>query len=58
MLEMLSQEARDLPQIELELLSGLDKALQAKMLLGRFVWEDDLISSFPSEKYWYLYRQP
>jgi hypothetical protein len=58
MLELLSHETRDLPDTELELLSGLDKALQAKLLPGRFVWEDDLNKAFPPGKYWYLYRQP
>ena len=58
MLELLMHEARDLPATDLELLSELDKVLQAKLLPGGFVWEDDLKKAFPPEKYWYLYRQP
>lgn len=58
MLDLLSQETRDLPHTELELLSGLDNVLQAKLPSGGFVWEDDLSTAFPSGKYWYLYRQP
>lgn len=58
MLELLSREARTLPQTEVELLAALDKVLQAKLLPGKFIWEDQLAGAFPPETYWYLYRQP
>jgi hypothetical protein len=58
MLELLSHEARSLPDTELDLLAALDKVVLAKLLPGKFLWEEGLAGAFPPETYWYLYRQP
>jgi len=54
-LHLLAGEAIDLPPAELEAVNGLDKLLRAIFRPGPFIWEAILISSFPSQTYWYLY---
>jgi len=55
MLGFLQPFSRDLPLAEIELLQGLDQLLQAVFIPGKFVWEADLMNSFPESRYWYLY---
>lgn len=40
------------------ILQSLDKRLQLLTVPGAFVWEESLAESFPTEIFWYLYRQP
>ena len=54
-LQLLADEAIDLPQSDLDLLNGLDRVLQAALIPGRFIWDEELASGFPRETYWYLY---
>jgi len=54
-LQLLAEEAVDLPPAELEAVKGLDKLLRAIFKPGLFLWSDILASSFPQHTYWYLY---
>lgn len=42
-------------KVEQELLTGLDKLLQAVFIPGGFIWDGELASGFPPDPYWYLY---
>ncbi len=55
MLDLLLPTADDVPQSELDLLSGLDSALRSALTPGPFIWEADIEKGFPPESYWYLY---
>lgn len=57
-LQLLSSEAENVPEEELELLSGLDGLLRAVFVPGQFVWDAELKASFPENPYWYLYGMP
>jgi hypothetical protein len=54
-LELLSDTADNIPQAELNMLKGLDGKLHAVLVPSDFIWEPELASSFPPDKYWYLY---
>jgi len=54
MLQMLSGEVMSsLPEVEA--LTGLDQILKANWIPGDFVWDPDLVPSFPESIYWFLY---
>jgi hypothetical protein len=55
MLHLLSSEAVEIPEAEIELLAGLDQLLKAVFIPRDFVWDEDLSSGFPRDPYWYLY---
>lgn len=57
-LQLLSQEAGEIPQAETSLLKSLDKYLQAVFRPGAFIWDEQLKTSFPRDPYWYLYGRP
>jgi hypothetical protein len=40
---------------QVELLTGLDRLLEAIFLPDGFVWDPELARGFPKETYWYLY---
>lgn len=54
-LHLLGPQADQVPQAELELLSGLDQLLHASLLRGDFIWDSRLAAGFPNDPYWYLY---
>lgn len=55
MLAYLGEEAPEIPIVQKELLKGLDKILEGLMVPGEFIWDAELESGFPSERYPYLY---
>jgi hypothetical protein len=55
MLEFLGADASDIPAAQLELLKGLDKILEGRMVPGEFIWDAKLEAGFPSERFPYLY---
>lgn len=55
LLELLRLQSGKLPPAEVEMLSGLDSLLFARFIPGDFIWETELINSFPPQPYWYLY---
>jgi hypothetical protein len=55
LLQMLIGEAIDLPPAQLKLLNGLDRMLKATFTPGKFVWEEELVSTFTPETFWFLY---
>lgn len=54
-LDLLQWEAEQLPEAEIELLESLDRVLKALFRPGSFLWQQDLASAFPSDRFWYLY---
>lgn len=57
MLHLLQAEADELDSAELELLAGLDTVIRAVFVKGEFVWDADVVDSFPQEVYWYLFGE-
>jgi hypothetical protein len=57
-LTLLEPDAENIPDEERELLAGLDEVLSAVLVPGGFVWETQLQSEFPKDKFWYLYGTP
>ena len=55
MLELLTSDASQIPQQEMELLERLDKYLRTVFTPNGFVWDVDLVKGFPPDIYWYLY---
>lgn len=55
MLHLLRSESVEVDVAELDLLAGLDTFIEAVLVEGEFVWEEDVIGGFPQEVYWYLY---
>lgn len=55
MLHLLAEDMADIPISQLELLAGLDRILKGLMVLGEFVWADELKEGFPPESFPYLY---
>jgi hypothetical protein len=55
MLELLRPYALDLPDADEQLLDGLDSLLKTVMISGKFIWDDELLKTFPEQLYWYLY---
>lgn len=58
MLDLFREEAGAIPEAELKSLESLDKLLRAVLIPGDFIWEAELQSGFPKQKYWYLYGRP
>lgn len=56
-LELLMAETSALLVQEKSLLRSLDQRLKAKGAPGLFVWDGSLESTFPPDKFWYLYLQ-
>lgn len=54
-LALLSEDARQRPAAEDELLYMLDALLKALFVPGDFVWDSELAPGFPPSTYWYLY---
>lgn len=54
-LQLLGQDADDLPSAQVSLLQSLDRYLQSDFLSGEFIWEAEIATSFPRDPYWYLY---
>jgi hypothetical protein len=57
MLQLLTQDTVQVPQVEVELLEGLDKMLKSILVPGKFIWDDTLTLGFPQKTFWYLYGQ-
>jgi len=55
MLDFLGADAPDIPTIQRELLAGLDRILEGMMVPGKFIWDEEIASGFPSEDFPYLY---
>lgn len=55
MLHLLTPEAAEIPQAEIQLLQELDAVLRAALVPGDFVWEEELAAGFPKDPYWFLY---
>jgi len=55
MLDLLVREADDIPEVEIDLINSLDRMLSEIFIPGNFIWDRGLLSSFPRDKYWYLY---
>lgn len=55
MLNLLAADAPDIPISQRELLAGLDRILEAMMVSGEFIWDEELASGFPPESFPYLY---
>jgi hypothetical protein len=58
LLELLESEAEGISEEERELLAGLDEVLRAVLVPGSFIWDKQLGSEFPKERFWYLYGVP
>jgi hypothetical protein len=55
MLNLLSQEADDIPAAQKQMLAGLDRILEGLMVPGDFIWDESLTAGFPPEEHPYLY---
>jgi hypothetical protein len=55
MLQLLSGEVAEVPEVEQEAVSGLDLVLKADFVPGEFIWEAVIEPSFPKKPFWYLH---
>jgi hypothetical protein len=55
MLHILHLEVEKLPDSDQKALESLDKLLHTVFIAGEFIWNAELIPSFPKSTYWYLY---
>jgi hypothetical protein len=55
MLDLLKPEIREVTPAVLEQLNGLDVLLRALFAPGDFIWEPELETEFPKERFWYLW---
>ena len=55
MLNLLLQEADDIPAAQKQMLAGLDRILGGLMVPGDFIWDEALAAGFPPEEHPYLY---
>jgi hypothetical protein len=55
MLQLELNELAQVDEVELGLLSTMDKILRYILKPGDFIWEAELIKGFPTEEYWFLY---
>lgn len=55
MLTLLFTECGQRQPAEVDLLSGLDGYIKSVLIKGGFIWEPEIQSGFPAERYWYLY---
>lgn len=58
MLQLLQEEAQEIPAAEQELLASLDGLLRAVLVPDVFVWDPDLAAAFPRQRFPYLYGKP
>jgi hypothetical protein len=54
-LDLLNKEIGELQRVDREMVSGLDQLLNAVLLPGDFVWEEEIAAGFPKSEYPYLY---
>lgn len=54
-LELLSAQIDDISPAQDEFLTGLDLRLRTLLEPAGFIWPPELVDSFPSSTYWYLY---
>jgi hypothetical protein len=55
MMQLLQPEVDELSAAEAEMAKGLDRVLKTYFLEGKFIWDQDLMPSFPVTQFWYLY---
>jgi hypothetical protein len=55
LLDLLQAECENIPNAKTELLTMLDLRLKNTYIKSDFIWETNLASIFPPERYWYLY---
>lgn len=55
-LELLQDEILRIDETEARLLTKLDDVVRVKTVKGDFIWDQDIISAFPIDRFWFLYR--
>jgi len=55
MLQLLTGEVAEFPEVEQEMLSNLDHILEAEFVPGEFIWDAAIEPVFPKKPFWYLY---
>ncbi len=55
MLALLQPESVEIRPAEIEAVKGLDSVLKNSFLEGNFIWDAELIPSYPNPQFWYLY---
>jgi len=55
MLQLMEPESEEIRPAEREMVKGLDRILQAHLMAGSFLWDAQLLPSFPISQFWYLY---
>jgi len=55
MLDLLESDFNDVDSAHLRHLEGLDTLLRALFSSGDFIWEPELATEFPEDKFWYLW---
>lgn len=58
LLDLLSDDAREIDPAAHEHLKSLDLILQAIFKPGEFIWEQEVAPAFPKDVYWYLWGEP
>ncbi|HWQ84902.1 MAG TPA: hypothetical protein VN363_10055, partial [Anaerolineales bacterium] len=56
-LTLLSEDARQRPTAEDELVRMLDSLLETLLAPGAFIWDPELERGFPQSRFWFLYGQ-
>ena len=56
-LDLLQADLRDIEPASLEHLESLDLLLRALFAPGSFIWEPELASEFPGDRFWYLWGE-
>lgn len=54
-LQLLWDEADDIRESDIQMFNALDLVLRARLIPGKFVWDDKIAPSFPESHFWYLY---
>ncbi len=57
LLELLIKYASAALKADVELLKGLDKILQSKLIPSDFIWDENLKPGFDDQEFWFLYGQ-
>jgi len=55
LLELLLEEAQEIPPPDSKMLVGLDRAIKSVFIVGDFIWDSNLAQKFPTDRYWFLY---
>jgi hypothetical protein len=55
MLQLMQPESEEIQPAEREMVKSLDRILQAHLMAGSFLWDAQLLPSFPISQFWYLY---